>query len=77
MRPPLTRAAESRPDVNGAHWRKSVRSGTNGNCVEVGTAVAAIGVRDTKDRGSGAVLAFRKPVWQAFLDGCKAGDFDR
>ncbi|TQS46960.1 DUF397 domain-containing protein [Cryptosporangium phraense] len=64
-------------DVRRARWRKSVRSGTNGNCVEVGTARAAIGVRDTKDDGRGHVLAFTRPAWSAFLDGCKAGEFDR
>ena len=64
-------------DARGARWRKSVRSGTNGNCVEVGTASAAIGVRDTKDRGHGPVLAFSKPAWAAFLDGCKSGEFNR
>ncbi|GAA3391488.1 DUF397 domain-containing protein [Cryptosporangium minutisporangium] len=64
-------------DVSGARWRKSTRSGTNGNCVEIGTAPAAVGVRDTKDGGRGPVLAFARPVWAAFLDGCKAGEFDR
>ncbi|MFG1924559.1 DUF397 domain-containing protein [Cryptosporangium sp. NPDC048952] len=70
MRPP-----EPELDVNRARWRKSARSGTNGNCVEVGTGVGAIGVRDTKDRGHGPVLAFSRPSWQAFLEGCKAGEF--
>ena len=64
-------------DVSGARWRKSTRSGTNGNCVAVGAAAAVIGLRDTKARGSGPVLAFSRPSWQAFLDGCKAGEFDR
>ncbi|MFI5954451.1 DUF397 domain-containing protein [Cryptosporangium sp. NPDC051539] len=63
-------------DVHRSRWRKSTRSGTNGNCVEVGTARAAIGVRDTKDGGRGPVLAFTRPAWTAFLDGCKAGEFD-
>ncbi|SHM67824.1 DUF397 domain-containing protein [Cryptosporangium aurantiacum] len=62
-------------DVSGARWRKSTRSGTDGNCVEVGTAPAAVGVRDTKDHGHGPVLAFAHPAWRAFLDGCKAGEF--
>jgi hypothetical protein len=72
MRPP-----DPEFDVSETRWRKSTRSGTNGNCVEVGTAVAAIGVRDTKDQGHGPVLVFGRPVWGAFLDACKAGDFDR
>ncbi|WP_051571084.1 DUF397 domain-containing protein [Cryptosporangium arvum] len=71
MRPP-----EPELDANRVRWRKSARSGTNGNCVEVGAAATAIGVRDTKDRGHGPVLAFSHPTWQAFLEGCKAGEFD-
>lgn len=38
-------------------WRKSSRSnGQGGNCVEIGTADAAHGIRDTKDRALGALL---------------------
>ena len=72
MRPP-----EPEFDISGTRWRKSTRSGTNGNCVEVGTGAAAIGVRDTKDHGHGPVLVFSRPSWDVFLDACKAGEFDR
>jgi hypothetical protein len=58
-----------------AAWRKSTRSGGQGNCVEVATTPAAVGMRDSKDR-SGPVLVFTGSQWQAFVDGVKTGDFD-
>ncbi|MEU5851609.1 DUF397 domain-containing protein [Saccharopolyspora shandongensis] len=48
-------------------WRKSSRSGGNGgNCVEVGFAPGAIGVRDSKDRDGGR-LTLAPAQWRAFL----------
>jgi hypothetical protein len=58
-----------------AAWRKSTRSGGQGNCVEVATTPASVGMRDSKDR-SGPVLVFTGSQWQAFVDGVKTGDFD-
>lgn len=48
------------------HWRKSSRSGAESECVEVGFAADAIGVRDTKDR-EGALLAISPARWHNFL----------
>jgi hypothetical protein len=62
-------------DPASATWRKSSRSGGQGNCVEIAETPAAVGVRDSKDR-SGPILVFTRPEWQAFVDGVKAGDFD-
>jgi hypothetical protein len=62
-------------DPTNAAWRKSTRSGGQGNCVEVATTPTEIGVRDSKDR-SGPVLVFTRSEWRAFVEGVKSGEFD-
>lgn len=53
-------------------WRKSSWSTYNGNCVEVAeVGTALIGVRDTKDNGSGPVLVFAGESWRRFLNAVK------
>lgn len=55
-----------------ATWRKSSWSTWNGNCVEVAQLGAGlIGVRDTKDSGSGPVLVFGSDSWRRFLNSVK------
>jgi Domain of unknown function (DUF397) len=50
---------------DGATWRTSSYSGSNGgNCVEV-VAVDRVLVRDTKDR-AGTLLAFGPQTWREF-----------
>jgi hypothetical protein len=66
----------SRPDLSRARWKKSTRSGSNGDCVEVTTLSGLVAVRDSKDR-QGPVLAFTGLAWEAFLDGARKGGFDR
>ncbi|RZU49257.1 uncharacterized protein DUF397 [Krasilnikovia cinnamomea] len=65
----------NRPDLGAARWRKSSVSG-DGGCVEVACVNGEVGVRDTKDRGSGPVLTFTEREWAAFLAGARAGEFD-
>lgn len=63
------------PNFTAAQWRKPSGSGDAG-CVEVAYAHGWIGVRDTKNAGSGPVLAFTEHEWRAFLDGVGAGEFE-
>ena len=59
-------------DLPGAEWRKSARSGNQGNCVEVADNLPGIvGVRDSKDP-TGPVLTFGPQAWKAFIDDVKA-----
>lgn len=59
-------------NLEGAVWRKSSYSGTNGdNCLEVTTHAAGVPVRDSK-RPSGPVLHFPPTAWTAFLKATRA-----
>ncbi|MEV5647781.1 DUF397 domain-containing protein [Nocardia sp. NPDC052254] len=63
-------------DFAGAVWRKSKYSGPDGNCVEVAfLGDGNVGVRDTKERGCGPILAFEPGEWDAFVSGVTAGRF--
>jgi hypothetical protein len=53
-------------------WRKSSFSGNNGgSCIEAGSALGAVYVRDTKQFGCGPVLAFTANAWAAFAETIK------
>ena len=62
------------PDFTNAKWRKSSVS-DSGGCVEVAYVDGVIGVRDTKQNGTGPVLMFNKREWTAFLAGVARGEF--
>ncbi len=57
-------------------WRKSSRSGSDGNCVEVRRLDEVVEVRDTKDR-QGPSLRFTTGQWDEFIAAIHSGDFDR
>ncbi|MBM7493021.1 hypothetical protein JOD64_004243 [Micromonospora luteifusca] len=57
-------------------WRKSTRSGGEGNCVEVAGFADAIGVRDSKDR-HGPTLTFTPSAWDGFVAATRSGRLGR
>jgi hypothetical protein len=60
------------------HWRKSSRSSGGDNCVEVAPATnGSVGIRDSKQRGSGPVLEFTSGEWAHFVGSTKTGEFDQ
>lgn len=64
----------SRADLARARWRKSSRSGSTGNCVEVADNLAdVVAVRDSKDP-EGPVLVVTPRAFGAFTTAVRAGE---
>jgi hypothetical protein len=58
-----------------ATWRKSRRSVTNGNCVEIAADSDSIFVRDSASRTE-ATIRYSSHAWGAFLADAKVGKYD-
>jgi hypothetical protein len=56
-------------------WRKSTRSGSQSNCVEVAAEVNSVLLRDSKNPGGPRVTAGWRG-WRTFVSQAKAGRFD-
>ena len=57
-------------------WRTSSFSKNEGDCVEMAAfGDGTVGVRDSKDR-AGGTLRFTRSEMAAWLNACKAGEFD-
>lgn len=64
------------PHFSNVAWRKSSYSVENGTCVEVAFAGLSVGVRDSKNIGSG-FLAVDFAEWAEFVGGVKGDRIGR
>ncbi|QFZ16568.1 DUF397 domain-containing protein [Saccharothrix syringae] len=66
----------SAAELVGVTWRKSARSGANGNCVEVAElADGAVAVRNSRFP-DGPALVYTRAEIAAFVAGARDGEFD-
>ncbi|NHD18081.1 MULTISPECIES: DUF397 domain-containing protein [unclassified Actinopolyspora] len=57
-------------------WRRSSRTQGQGQCVEVGFAENAVGIRDSKNPLAG-LLTVERAQWRAFLERIRKGNTQR
>ncbi|HYZ56381.1 MAG TPA: DUF397 domain-containing protein [Streptosporangiaceae bacterium] len=66
----------SAADLDGAAWRKSQRSNSQGACVEMARIDAeTIAMRNSRDP-QGPALIYRREAIATLIDSLKDGDFD-
>lgn len=58
-----------------AAWRKSRRSGSEENCVEVANLPGIVAVRDSKNPDGGEIIVSRA-AWRAVADRIRSGQLD-
>lgn len=63
-------------DLSRAQWRKSSRSATESNCVEVAAAEGRVAMRDSKNP-TGSILILGVREWTTFLTDLKADTLNR
>jgi hypothetical protein len=65
------------PDLGDVEWRKSSRSGPQGNCVELTTLPGGthVAVRNSR-HPAGPALVYTRDEIRALVLGAKDGDFD-
>lgn len=63
-------------DLQSVAWRKSSRSSTNGDCVEVAPVAATVAVRDSKlpTEGDFPHLLLDTDTWTGLITAIKTGD---
>jgi predicted secreted Zn-dependent protease len=61
--------------AHATNWHKASYSKENGGCVEIGSVLGVIGVRDTTLGTASPILAFTFAEWEAFTRGVKDGEF--
>ena len=71
---PVEEDARASANLAEFRWRKSSRSSTWSNCVEVAFADQAVMTRDSK-HPEGAVLAFSAGDWTSFLEAIRTDRF--
>jgi uncharacterized protein DUF397 len=62
--------------LSATSWKKPTKSQGENACVEVASTPSLAGVRDSKQRGHGPILAFDRELWNCFVSKLKAGSFD-